>query len=82
MGGLYEKFFLDCVASRFWFWKSHVDGYTASSEIIFMAAALYKIFVRGELIATNVRTAEMCKLAETSFRDVNILQPGAGMGGH
>ena len=79
-----------------------------------MASELYRIFVRGELVATNVRTAEMCKLAENSFRDVNIafanelsmicdkldidvhelirlanrhprvniLQPGAGVGGH
>lgn len=38
----------------------------------FMAIALYKIFVRGEFFVTNVRTAEMCKLAENSFRDVNI----------
>lgn len=79
-----------------------------------MAKALYKIFVQGELIATNARTAEMCKLTENSYRDVNIafanelslicdkldinvweliklanhhprvniLQPGAGVGGH
>lgn len=36
------------------------------------AAALYKIFVEGECIITNPRTAEMCKLTENSFRDVNI----------
>lgn len=36
------------------------------------AVDLYKLFVRGECIVTNVRTAEMCKLAENSFRDVNI----------
>jgi UDP-N-acetyl-D-mannosaminuronic acid dehydrogenase len=36
------------------------------------AAALYKIFVKGECIITNARTAEMCKLTENSFRDVNI----------
>lgn len=79
-----------------------------------MAIALYKTFVEGECIVTNVRTAEMCKLTENSFRDVNIafanelsmicdklkinvwelialanrhprvniLQPGAGVGGH
>jgi len=79
-----------------------------------MATELYKIFVKGELIASNARTAEMCKLTENSFRDVNIafanelsmicdkldinvwelislanrhprvniLQPGAGVGGH
>ncbi|BDU53400.1 UDP-N-acetyl-D-mannosamine dehydrogenase [Limnohabitans sp. INBF002] len=79
-----------------------------------MAIALYKTFVEGECIVTNSRTAEMCKLTENSFRDVNIafanelsmicdklqinvweliklanrhprvniLQPGAGVGGH
>ena len=89
-----------------------IGGMTRTAN--FMAAALYKIFVRGDLIASNVRTAEMCKLAENSFRDVNIafanelsmicdkldidvrelirlanrhprvniLQPGAGVGGH
>jgi UDP-N-acetyl-D-mannosaminuronic acid dehydrogenase len=36
------------------------------------AALLYKIFVQGECFITNVRTAEMCKLTENSFRDVNI----------
>ena len=75
---------------------------------------LYKVFVEGALVATDARTAEMCKLTENSFRDVNIafanelsvicdklhinvrelislanrhprvniLQPGAGVGGH
>ncbi len=78
------------------------------------ASRLYKLFVKGECIVTNARTAEMCKLTENSFRDVNIafanelslicdhlnisvweliklanrhprvniLQPGAGVGGH
>ncbi|MDH0687614.1 UDP-N-acetyl-D-mannosamine dehydrogenase [Stutzerimonas stutzeri] len=36
------------------------------------AAALYKTFVEGDCIITNARTAEMCKLTENSFRDVNI----------
>jgi UDP-N-acetyl-D-mannosaminuronic acid dehydrogenase len=79
-----------------------------------MACKLYKTFVEGECIITNAPTAEMCKLTENSFRDVNIafanelsmicgklginvwelitlanhhprvniLQPGAGVGGH
>ena len=78
------------------------------------ATALYKLFVKGECIATNARTAEMAKLTENASRDVqiafanelsmicdkqginvwelielanrhprvNILQPGAGVGGH
>ena len=78
------------------------------------AAALYQLFVKGECIKTNSRTAEMTKLTENAFRDVNIafanelsmiceklkinvweliklanhhprvniLQPGAGVGGH
>lgn len=36
------------------------------------ATALYRIFVEGQLLVTNARTAEMCKLTENSFRDVNI----------
>jgi UDP-N-acetyl-D-mannosaminuronic acid dehydrogenase len=36
------------------------------------AESLYKTFVRGECIITNARTAELAKLAENSFRDVNI----------
>ncbi len=36
------------------------------------AAELYSTFVRGECIVTNARTAEMAKLTENSFRDVNI----------
>lgn len=36
------------------------------------AVALYKSFVQGACIVTNARTAEMAKLTENSFRDVNI----------
>ena len=36
------------------------------------AIELYKVFVRGDCISTNARTAEMAKLTENSFRDVNI----------
>lgn len=78
------------------------------------ACELYKIVVKGDCIATTARTAELAKLTENSFRDVNIafanelslicheldinvwemialanrhprvniLQPGAGVGGH
>lgn len=78
------------------------------------AVDLYQIFAKGNCISTQARTAEMCKLVENSFRDVNIafanelsmicdeldinvwelielanqhprvniLQPGAGVGGH
>ncbi len=74
----------------------------------------YRSFVRGAVLETDAKTAEMCKLTENSFRDVNIafanelslicareginvwkliqlanrhprvniLQPGAGVGGH
>jgi len=37
-----------------------------------MAMALYQVFVEGECFITDTRTAEMCKLTENSFRDVNI----------
>lgn len=36
------------------------------------AVKLYKTFVKGDCVVTNSRTAEMCKLTENSFRDVNI----------
>lgn len=78
------------------------------------ALELYKTIVQGDCVLTNARTAELAKLTENSFRDVNIafanelslicdqldvnvweliqlanrhprvniLQPGAGVGGH
>ena len=78
------------------------------------AVDLYQLFAKGECVKTSARTAEMCKLVENSFRDVNIafanelsmlcdelninvwelielanrhprvniLEPGAGVGGH
>lgn len=36
------------------------------------AQAFYRYFVKGDLHATNARTAEMCKLTENSSRDVQI----------
>ena len=36
------------------------------------ALAFYKIFVRGTCIATDARSAEMTKLVENAYRDVNI----------
>jgi UDP-N-acetyl-D-mannosaminuronic acid dehydrogenase len=32
----------------------------------------YRLFVKGTIFETSAKTAEMCKLAENSFRDVNI----------
>lgn len=37
-----------------------------------MAAELYRTFLKGDCLLTNARTAEMAKLTENSFRDVNI----------
>ena len=37
-----------------------------------VAMSLYKSFVEGECVITDARTAEMAKLVENSFRDVNI----------
>ncbi|WP_295016603.1 nucleotide sugar dehydrogenase, partial [uncultured Micrococcus sp.] len=34
--------------------------------------ALYRTFCEGEILLTDCRTAEMAKLVENSFRDVNI----------
>jgi UDP-N-acetyl-D-mannosaminuronic acid dehydrogenase len=36
------------------------------------ALSLYKIVVRGECRVTNARTAELAKLTENAYRDVNI----------
>jgi UDP-N-acetyl-D-mannosaminuronic acid dehydrogenase len=36
------------------------------------AMEIYRVFVRGDLIRTSARIAEMVKLAENAFRDVNI----------
>lgn len=35
-------------------------------------AEFYRMFVSGEVLVTTARTAEMAKLTENSFRDVNI----------
>lgn len=35
-------------------------------------ADFYRIFVSGDIFETDAKTAEMCKLAENSFRDLNI----------
>ncbi len=37
-----------------------------------LSVELYKTFVQGDCVCTNARTAEMVKLTENSFRDVNI----------
>ena len=36
------------------------------------AKTLYEVFVRGELVLTDTHTAELAKLTENAFRDVNI----------
>jgi UDP-N-acetyl-D-mannosaminuronic acid dehydrogenase len=35
-------------------------------------AEFYRTFVNGEVLETDAKTAEMCKLTENCFRDVNI----------
>lgn len=48
-----------------------IGGMTARCSDL--AAALYRTFVQGEcVVATGPRVAEMAKLTENSFRDVNI----------
>jgi len=37
-----------------------------------VVASFYRTFVSGEILETDAKTAEMCKLTENSFRDVNI----------
>ncbi len=47
-----------------------IGGITKQSSD--MAVHFYKHAVKGECHITNARTAELCKLSENSFRDVNI----------
>lgn len=47
-----------------------VGGINGASTKI--AAAFYRGFVRGAVLETDSRTAEMSKLTENAFRDVNI----------
>ncbi|MFG1175791.1 UDP-N-acetyl-D-mannosamine dehydrogenase [Erwiniaceae bacterium CAU 1747] len=47
-----------------------IGGMTAASSQ--RACDLYNLFLEGECVVTNARTAELCKLTENSFRDVNI----------
>lgn len=47
-----------------------VGGYDPASAA--RAAALYRIAVKGEIVETTAATAEMTKLMENTYRDVNI----------
>jgi UDP-N-acetyl-D-mannosaminuronic acid dehydrogenase len=47
-----------------------VGGLTPSATSL--VSAFYRTFVRGQVLETDAATAEMCKLAENSYRDVNI----------
>lgn len=47
-----------------------IGGMTSSCSV--RAAALYSKFVKGDCIPSSDRTAELCKLTENAFRDVNI----------
>jgi len=43
-----------------------------SAEAAQRAKAVYEVFCQGEILLTDAVTAEMAKLVENSFRDVNI----------
>jgi UDP-N-acetyl-D-mannosaminuronic acid dehydrogenase len=47
-----------------------VGGINKKSTIV--AAEFYREFVSGQVLETDAKTAELSKLAENSFRDVNI----------
>lgn len=47
-----------------------IGGLSKTSTI--KVSKFYKNFVNGNVLETNAKTAELCKLAENSFRDVNI----------
>ena len=43
-----------------------------SKESTDIVSEFYETFVTGKVLKTSAETAEMCKLAENSFRDINI----------
>jgi len=47
-----------------------VGGINEASTV--KAVDFYKSFVQGEVVATNAKTAEAIKLAENTYRDINI----------
>lgn len=47
-----------------------IGGVTATATA--RTVALYSAFVEGELLQTDATTAEMCKLMENTYRDVNV----------
>lgn len=47
-----------------------VGGYNPASTLA--VKEFYKTFVKGAILESDARTAEMCKLTENCFRDVNI----------
>lgn len=47
-----------------------IGGVTEESAV--KSRELYSVFVKGEMYITDTTTAELCKLMENTFRDVNI----------
>jgi len=47
-----------------------IGGVTANCSL--RVLAFYERFVKGRCFTTDTRTAELCKLAENAYRDVNI----------
>ncbi|MBU6186228.1 MAG: UDP-N-acetyl-D-mannosamine dehydrogenase [Synechococcales bacterium] len=43
-----------------------------SPEATTLAKKFYQIFCQGQLLTTDARTAELCKLTENTYRDVNL----------
>ena len=43
-----------------------------SSACARKAAAIYRVFTQGDIVLTDAKSAEMSKLVENAFRDVNI----------
>lgn len=43
-----------------------------STEVAENVKAVYETFCKGEIILTDIRTAEMTKVVENTFRDINI----------
>ncbi|MNO51276.1 UDP-N-acetyl-D-glucosamine 6-dehydrogenase [compost metagenome] len=43
-----------------------------NNEIGMIVKDLYQVFCKGEIVLTDIRTAEMTKVIENTFRDINI----------
>ena len=53
-------------------WTTTASSAASTKAAVAKAKALYKTFCNGAILETDSKTAELSKLVENSFRDVNI----------